>query len=67
MKPSIPSGAEIKARLRRLGYAELLPISRASGVPINTLYSIRDHAGDPNPGVDTVRKFLPYLPKAAGA
>ena len=64
MKWSIPSGAQVKAMLRKLEYGELLPIARASGMPVTTIYAIRDHKGDPNPGVDTVRRFLPHLPKA---
>jgi hypothetical protein len=63
--PPVPSGAEVKARLAKLEYAGLRALSEASGVSINTLYSIRDHAGDPNPGIDTVRRFLPHLPKLA--
>lgn len=66
MKWSIPSGAQVKALLRKLEYGELPGIAKAAGMPVSTIYAIRDHGGEPNPGVDTVRKFLPHLVKAVG-
>ncbi len=62
MNASIPSGTEIKALLKPLGYAELREIARQAAMPVSTLYAIRDHVGAPNPGIDTVRRFWPYLP-----
>lgn len=66
MKWSIPSGAQVKALLLRLEYGAIPAIARDAEMPVSTLYAIRDHGSDPNPGVDTVRKFLPYLVKAVG-
>ncbi len=67
MKSSIPSGAQVKSFLTPLGRSGLKTLSALSGVPYSTLRNICYHDGDPNPGIDTVRKFLPYIGKVARA
>jgi hypothetical protein len=60
----IPSGSDIKRMLKAFKYADMLRVREASGVPVSTMRNIRDHEGEPNPGVNTVRKLLPHLAKA---
>lgn len=62
MNKSIPSGAEVRAKLAPLGHAQVLKLSELSGVPLPTLWNIRS-ATTKNPGIDTVRKFLPFVSK----
>jgi len=61
MNATIPSGEQVRARLAGLSNSQLGEISAASGVPFTTLWKIR--AGQTlNPGIDTVRKFAPFIP-----
>lgn len=60
MNSSIPTAAEVQAQLMRLGHAQMHELSRLSGVPFTTLWKVR--AGDTtNPGLETVRKFMPHV------
>jgi len=64
MEAIIPSSSEVRAQLERLDNVQLQRLAEASKVPFTTLWKIR--AGKPgggtdNPGLDTVRKFLPHV------
>ena len=47
-----------------LGHARLQALALASGVPFTTLWKVRS-GETANPGIETVRKFLPHLPELA--
>ena len=61
MNTTIPSAEDLSVRLRSLRLAELRVLAERSGVPYRTLINIRLGI-TPNPGIETVRKFLPLLP-----
>jgi hypothetical protein len=63
MKATIPSSLEVRAQLEMLGYGEVQALVSASGVPFTTLWKIRE-GETVNPGLETVRKFLPHLRRA---
>jgi hypothetical protein len=63
MKFSIPSGLHVKELLLRLTPAQLQRLETLSGVPVTTIRAIRNHPDVPNPGIETVRKFLPFVEK----
>ena len=57
------SAEEIRALLLQLNVRQLDRLAELSAVPRRTLYKIR--VGDTaNPGVETVRKFLPFIQEA---
>lgn len=61
MNSSIPAAADVQAALKRLDHAQMHELSKLSGVPFTTLWKVR--AGDTaNPGIETVRKFMPHVP-----
>jgi len=62
MTTQIPSADELKDRLLRLNYSEVQHLAEQTGVPLTTLWKIRDGT-TVNPGVETVRKFWPQLRK----
>lgn len=67
MVKQIPSAAEVRARLLALSYSQVQELSRLSGVPFNTLWNVRkgEEGGTSNPGIETVRKFMPHIAKLA--
>lgn len=66
MQTEIPSIQQIQAVLQALPKGELTRISRDSGVPFGTLWKVRS-GETPNPGIETVRSFLPHLPQDQSA
>lgn len=61
---TIPSASELRSRLETLTHAQMQNLARASGVPFTTLWKVRN--GDTtNPGIETVRKFLPHVAAVA--
>ena len=65
MLPPIPSSLQIRDALKSLTMAQIDALAAASGVPATTIYKIkRGETG--NPGIETVRKFMPHV-IAAGA
>lgn len=60
---TVPPLSQIVSRLKRLTQAETKQLAEDSGVPYATLNKIR-FGITKNPGVETVRKFLPRLPAA---
>lgn len=60
MNAEIPAVPDIAAGLRCLNMAQLHELANASLVPFTTLIKVR--SGETvNPGIETVRKFLPLL------
>lgn len=63
MDQPIPSAAEIAQRLAPMKYPQIQRLADLSGVPFHTLLKIR--SGETrNPGVETVRSFMPHLSEA---
>ena len=63
MKSHLPTASDVQDQLLGLGHAQLHKLSRISGVPYTTLHKIR--AGvTRNPGIMTVRQFLPFVDRA---
>jgi transcriptional regulator with XRE-family HTH domain len=65
MASNIPSAAQVRAALEPLGHAQLQELARRSGVSFTTLWSIRS-GSRPNPGIDTVCKFMPLVSEVSG-
>jgi predicted transcriptional regulator len=61
MNTDIPSAAELQTMLQPLRTGDLTRISKASGVPFGTLWKVRS-GETTNPGIETVRRFLPHIP-----
>jgi len=57
----IPPLEEIRARLMKISQKQVREIAATAGVTASTLMKIRYGVTD-NPGIETCRKFLPYLP-----
>jgi hypothetical protein len=64
MQPPIPSAEEIRAALAPLTLKQLDYLADLSGVPVTTIYKIK-LAETANPGIETVRKFLPHVARAS--
>lgn len=65
MERTILSAAEVRARLSTLTLKQLERLAELSGVPATTIYKIK--RGDTsNPGMETVRAFLPHIAAAKG-
>lgn len=63
MDTPIPAVADVQAALRALGHAQMQRLAELSGVPFTTLWKVR--SGDTaNPGIETVRKFMPHVAAA---
>lgn len=60
VKAQIPDVPTIKAELLKLGYAQMQQLAVASSVPFTTLWKVRSGETE-NPGIETVRKFLPHV------
>lgn len=61
MNSPIPSAEHVAEQLRPLRMSALRDLAAKSGVPYRTLINIRSGVTT-NPGLETVRKFLPLLP-----
>ena len=60
MITNIPPAAEVRIALKDYAHAKMQALSAQCGVPFTTLWKIK--TGDtPNPGIETVRKFWPFL------
>jgi hypothetical protein len=60
MEQPIPSAEEIRAVLAPLSMKQLDELGRLSGVPATTIYKIKRGETE-NPGVETLRKFMPFV------
>jgi predicted transcriptional regulator len=63
MKIILPTMDEVKAELGKLTIRQTDRLAELSGVPASTIHKIRYGATE-NPGVETLRKFLPHIPAA---
>lgn len=61
MSPLLLSPEQVRAQLAPLTHAQLQALAKASGVPFTTLWKVRSGVTK-NPGIETVGKFLPYIP-----
>mgnify|MGYP007009273268 CR=1 FL=1 len=62
MKPSLPSANDVRLKLADLSAPQLRALASSSGVPFHTLLKVRS-GETANPGLETVRKFLPLIPR----
>ena len=60
MNSAIPAVADVRTALEPLNMRQLRALERLSGVPFNTLYKIQ-RGETANPGIETVRLFLPHV------
>jgi predicted transcriptional regulator len=58
--PVVPSISEVRALLAPLTLKQIDELAALSGVPATTIYKIK-LADTENPGIETVRKFLPHV------
>jgi predicted transcriptional regulator len=65
MNTQIPSTEDVRLILEKLSMQQLRALSDASGVPWTTIYKIK-LGNTPNPGIETVRLFLPHLSAVVG-
>ena len=65
MVHTIPSAQEVRDALAAMKYVHLQRLADFSGVPFHTLRKIRD-GETANPGLETVRKFAPFIDAARG-
>ena len=63
MVPDIPDAADVRAALAPLSLKQLDKLAALSGVPATTIYKIKLGLTK-NPGVVTLRKFIPHIPAA---
>ncbi len=63
MNAEIPAVADVKSALETLGHAQMHELSKLSGVPFTTLWKVRQGETG-NPGLETVRKFVPHIEAA---
>ena len=63
MLKKIPSASAVQCALSTLSHAQLAKLADMSEVPFGTLWKVRSGVTK-NPGIDTVRKFLPLIGKA---
>ena len=66
MDNTLMSAEDVRTVLGLLTQRQLEKLSAASGVPLSTLGKIR-RGETLNPGLETVRRFLPHLPAAQEA
>jgi predicted transcriptional regulator len=64
MNTDFPTSTEIRDRLSPLSYAQIAVLSRLSGVPVTTLWKVRNGETS-DPRIDTVAQFLPHIDAAA--
>lgn len=65
MVDSLPTVDEIRAALTPLSMRQLEGLSVLSGVPTTTIAKIR-RGETTNPGIETVRRFVPHIEAARG-
>jgi len=62
----MPSAEEVRAALAPLTLKQIDRLAELSGVPPTTIYKIKRGETE-NPGVETLRKFLPHVATALEA
>ena len=63
MEHTIISAEQVRAALAHLTMKQIDHLAGLSGVPAPTIYKIK-LGNTENPGVDTVRKFMPHIAAA---
>jgi len=66
MELDIPSAEQVRAELAPLSLKQLDKLAELSKVPATTIYKIK-RGETANPGVETLRKFLPHIRAALKA
>lgn len=63
MKKNLMTAADVRERLSPLNIKQVDRLSELSGVPPSTIYKIK-MGKTGNPGIETVRQFLPFVTAA---
>jgi predicted transcriptional regulator len=63
MEHTLISAEQVRAKLANLTMKQIDHLAGLSGVPAPTIYKIK-LGNTENPGVDTVRKFMPHVEAA---
>jgi predicted transcriptional regulator len=63
MEHSIPTIDDVRAVLARMTMEQIGRLGALSGVPPTTIYKIKRGETE-NPGIETVRKFMPHVEAA---
>jgi len=66
MNSAIPSAETVRAEMAPLSLKQLEKLSALSGVPFTTIYKIK-RGETQNPGIETLRQFMPHLNEAKAA
>ena len=64
MNTPLLSAEQVQAALAPLSLKQVDRLAELSGVPATTIYKIKRGETE-NPGIETVRKFLPHIEAAA--
>lgn len=64
MDKPLLSAEQVQAALAPLSVKQLDHLAELSGVPATTIYKIK-RGETTNPGIETVRKFMPHVQAAA--
>lgn len=64
MNHPLMSAEQVQAALAPLSLKQVDRLAELSGVPATTIYKIKRGETE-NPGIETVRKFLPHIEAAA--
>jgi transcriptional regulator with XRE-family HTH domain len=60
MEHSLLGAEDVRAALSALSLRQIERLAELSGVPATTIYKIK-RGETVNPGIDTVRKFMPHV------
>lgn len=63
---TLPSAEQVRAALSPLTMKQLERLEELSGVPATTIYKIKRGETE-NPGIETLRRFLPHISEAIGS
>jgi predicted transcriptional regulator len=66
MNSAIPSAEAVRAALAPLSLKQLEKLAELSGVPFTTIYKVK-RGETRNPGIETLRQFMPHLQAASAA
>jgi predicted transcriptional regulator len=66
MEQPLLSAEQVQAALAPLTLKQMDRLAELSGVPATTIYKIK-RGETANPGIETVRKFMPFVEEASRA
>lgn len=66
MNSTIPSAEAVRAALAPLSLKQLEKLAELSGVPFTTIYKVK-RGETKNPGIETLRQFMPHVQDALAA